>query len=346
VPRDHPLNNGFDYYFGYNMWECIFYNAQNVWENFAPAGTIKEYNTDVFSRKAVNFIEKSLKEEKPFFVQIHYHFGHHPLKPKAPEKYFKRFNSGVYNLDNFYAHLYAVDENVRLIEELLAEHGEAKNTIFVFTSDNGGAVGGESPLPGNAPYSGHKGMLNLGGFRVPLFFYWPASIQQPQQHDQIVSALDIMPTLIDAAGGTVPDGLDGKSLIPWMLHGKTGRVRDHMAIGAIHARVWGFNSYTSFFSHNVSREKEPSGFIVADDKYILRYVSDTIPDLYKDAVEGIPARYELYNYQDDPGEQNDISDQYPEVVERLKAIWMRESAAYPEPVRWDIKRWEAIRNPM
>lgn len=345
VSGDHPLNNGFDYYFGYNMWECIFYNARNVWEDFNHAGVVNDYNTDVFTEKALAFMEESLDEKKPFYVQLHYHTAHHPLKPKAPANYFKRFNSGVYDLDNFYAHVFGVDEGIRRIEEFLKERGEADNTLYVFTSDNGGAVGGASPLPGNAPYSGHKGMLNLGGFRVPLFFYWPAQITKPLEKDQLVSTLDILPTLVDAAGGTLPDDLDGKSLLPWIMKEEKAPVRDHLAIGGIHARVWAFNGATSFFSHNVSREKAPSGYVVADDRYILRFVSETVPDLYKDAVDGIPAHYELYDYIKDPGEQNNIAEQFPERVQRMKEIWKRESAAYPRPVEWGVDKWEAIIHP-
>ncbi len=342
VPKDHPLNNGFDYSFGYNQWECPFYDASNVWEGFEHAGIIKEYNTDVFTQKAMTFIDKSLGEKKPFYVQLFYHAVHHPLKPKAPKAYTKPFDSGVFELDNFYAHVYGVDENVRKLREFLAERGELDNTIFVFTSDNGGAVGKEAGLPGNAPYSGHKGMLNLGGFRVPLFFSWPAKIKEPLVKNQLVSTLDIIPTLIDAAGGEVPAGLDGKSLLPQILKNSDKPVRDHLAIGGIHARVWAFNGYTSFFKHNESREKAPSGYVVVDDRYILRYVSETISDLYKDAVDGIPAHYALYDYTKDPGEKNNIADQFPERVQQMKSIWKRDSAAFPKPVKWGEDKWKAM----
>ncbi|HEY5621811.1 MAG TPA: sulfatase-like hydrolase/transferase [Pontiella sp.] len=345
VPKDHPLNNGFDYYFGYNMWDSPFYNAHNVWENHEPVGTVTNYNTDVFSEKALKFMEKSLAEQKPFYVQLHYHAVHSPLDPKAPEKYYSRFDSSSHMLNNFYAHVFGVDENIRLIEEFLQKKGVAENTIFVFTSDNGGAVGGNSCLPGNAPYAGHKGMMQLGGFRVPLFFYWPAKIEEPLVKEQLVSTLDILPTLVDAAGGSLPEGLDGKSLIPQILENSEARVRDHLAIGGIHARVWAFNGATSFFEHNVSREKAPSGFMVADDRFVLRYVSETIPDLYRDAVDGIPAYYALYDYTQDPGEQTDVKDQFPERFEKLKAAWKRESAAYPKPVVWGADKWDAIIHP-
>lgn len=344
APKDHPLDNGFDYYFGYNQWESPFYKASNVWENREHAGVIEDYNTDVFTDKAMAFMEKSLGENRPFYVQLHYHAVHSPLDPKAPEKYYSRFDSGSHVLDNFYAHVYGVDENIRRIFRFLEEKGVADNTMLVFTSDNGGAVGGKSCLPGNAPYAGHKGMLHLGGFRVPLFFYWPARINEPQQKEQLVSTLDILPTIIDAAGGNVPKDIDGKSLLSRILEGDDSRVRDSLAIGGIHARVWAFNGATSFFEHNESREKAPSGYIVADDRYLLRYVSETIPNLYKDAVDGLPARYELYDYRKDPGERNNLAVVMPEKVEQLKGIWRRESKAYPKPVEWDVGKWEAIMN--
>ena len=342
--KDHPLNNGFDYYYGYNKWDCYFYNADNVWENHSFVGIQKKYNTDVFSEKALRFMERSIEKGKPFFVQVHYHAVHGPLEPKAPDKYFSHFSSGDFILDNFYAHIYAVDENIRKMEEFLKTKDQDRNTLFVFTSDHGGAVGNRSCLPGNAPYTGHKGMLLQGGFRTPLFFYWPDKIKNPLQKDQLVSTIDILPTIVDAAGGELSNNIDGKSLLPQILNNDSSPVHDHLAVGGIHARVWGFMGHTSFFTHNVSREKAPSGYVVIDDQYILRYVSETIPDLYKDAVKGIPAHYELYDYVADPGERNNLVEQHPEKVQQLKDIWKRESIAYPKPVEWGVDKWEAMIN--
>lgn len=342
APKDHPLNNGFDYYFGYNQWESPFYNATNVWENFKHAGLVKGYNTDVFTDKALRFIGQSLDEAKPFYVQLHYHAVHSPLKPKAPASYRKPFNSGAETLDNFYAHIYAVDQNVQRMLDYLETRDAADNTIIVFTSDNGGSVGNLSCLPGNAPYRGHKGMLLLGGFRVPLFFHWPKGIQQPQQLDQLVSTMDILPTLIAAAGGEEPAEIDGKSLLPQITTGSTESVRDYFAVGGIHARVWGFHGGSSFFTHNESREKAPAGYIVADNRYILRYVGPIVPDLYRDAVEGLPESFEIYDYINDPMEQNNLIHQLPEKADQLKAIWKKEAAAFPQPVEWDISKWKMI----
>ena len=345
IGRDHPLNNGFDYYFGYNTWESPFYNATNVWENFEPAGLVKDYNTDVFTAKAMDFIEQSLAAGKPFYVQLHYHAVHSPLTPKAPGKYFDRFDSGSFILDNFYAHVYWVDENVRLLREFLAEKGQDRNTIFVFTSDNGGAVGGNSCLPGNAPYVGHKAMMYQGGFRVPMFFHWPEGIRQPHASNELVTTLDILPTLIDIAGGECPEDLDGKSLRPLFSEESDSAVRDYLAIGGIHGRVWAFHRATAIFEENVSREKAPSGFMVADHRYLLRYISETIPNLYTDCLDGIPANYALFDYIEDPGERNNLVEALPEKARQLKDIWLRESADFPKPAAWTEDKWEAIIHP-
>jgi uncharacterized sulfatase len=185
-------------------------------------------------------------------------------------------------------------------------------------------------------------MLLLGGFRVPLFFHWPRGIKKPQQLSQLVSTMDIIPTLIAAAGGKVPTDIDGKSLLPQVTTGSTEPVRDYFAVGGIHARVWGFHGASSFFTHNVSREKAPAGYIVADNRYILRYVGSTIPNLYKDAVEGLPESFEIYDYINDPMEQNNLIHQLPEKADQLKAIWKKESASFPEPVKWDFSKWKMM----
>ena len=185
-------------------------------------------------------------------------------------------------------------------------------------------------------------MLLLGGFRVPLFFHWPRGIQEPQQLNQLVSTMDIIPTVIAAAGGKVPADIDGKSLLPQITTGSREPVRDHFAVGGIHARVWGFHGASSFFAHNESREKAPAGYIVVDNRYILRYVGPIMPDLYKDATEGLPESFEIYDYINDPMEQTNLIHQLPEKTAQLKAIWKKESAAFLAPMKWDLSRWEMM----
>ena len=170
IDAHHPLHNGFDYYYGYNNWASQFYHSTLVWENFQHAGQQTGYNTDVFTDQALEFMREQVDQQKPFYVQLHYHAVHDSLEPRAPEAYFNRFDSDSYDLNNFYAHVYGVDANVKRIVDYLESVDEFENTIIVFTSDNGAQAGGPSVLPGNAPFSGHKGTYYQGGFRVPLVF--------------------------------------------------------------------------------------------------------------------------------------------------------------------------------
>lgn len=341
-PEQNPLNNGFDYYYGYNTWESPFYNANNVWEGFRHLEKNPVYNTDLFTEKAMGFIEQSVEEGKPFYVQLHYHAVHSPLEPKAPDNYYNKFDSESFVLNNFYAHINAVDENILRIENFLKEKGKAENTLFVFTSDNGGAVGGRSCMPGNAPYRGHKGMYLMGGIKVPFIFYWPEGIKKPNASKMLVSTFDILPTALDAAGCDLPEMLDGKSLLPLLKGTSDTPVRDYLIHSGIHARTWGFMNETTTESEGASRDHAPASWTVIKDGLILRYISETDPGMYTDLPDGLPAHYELYNYESDPGERINLIGNYPEKVKELKAIWEKEAVSFPPPVKWRRDRWEAI----
>jgi uncharacterized sulfatase len=214
VHSRHPLQNGFDYYYGYNYHQSKFYDETNVWEGYKHAGKQEGYNTEVFTDKAISFIEKSMTSGKPFFVNISYHAVHGPLNPQAPDIYFDHFEGYPPALRNFYAHVFAVDQAIEKIIRILEQYGALPNTCIVFTSDNGAAVSAANTMPGNAPHRGQKGQYVQGGFKVPLLYYWPGRIHSGRQSDALVSLLDILPTAMDAAGLKIPKKIDGKSLLP------------------------------------------------------------------------------------------------------------------------------------
>ena len=198
IKKHNPLNNGFDYYYGYNHWASQYYDDKNIWENFEHVGIQREYNTDVFTDKALEFMESQIGKKDPFFIQIHYHAVHDSIEPVAPKKYLDKFKSASHHLNNFYAHINGVDQNVKRIVSFLKRNNLYENTIIVFTSDNGAMSGGVynghktgSPLPGNAPFAGHKGNYYQGGIRVPLLFHWPSGIKIQGVSESIVSKLVI-----------------------------------------------------------------------------------------------------------------------------------------------------------
>ncbi len=342
IPEHNPLNNGFDYYYGYNTWESPFYNADNIWEGFEHVKPNPKYNTDLFTDLALDFMNKSLQQNKPFYVQLHFHAVHSPLEPKAPEQYYNRFNSESFILNNFYAHVFSVDENVRRLEEFLKNKGITENTIIVFTSDNGGSIGGRSTMPGNAPYRGHKGMYFMGGIKVPLFFYWPSGIKKAERSNQLVSTFDILPTVLDATGILPPENIDGKSLLPVLKNKSVKPVHDYLIWSGIHATTWGFMKQNDVYPEVPSRDKAPFAWVVIKNNYALRFIGETIPGIYKDKMQGKPAFYELYNISNDPGEKIDLSGEKPEVVNELKSIWEEEAITFPPPVRIGKDKWEQI----
>jgi uncharacterized sulfatase len=339
LDEHHPLNNGFDYYFGYNNWASQFYNSTLVWENFRHAGPQKNYNTDVFTDTAVSFITKQLELKQPFYLQLHYHAVHDSLKPKAPDTYFNKFNTGSYDLNNFYAHLNAVDSGIKKIITLLESKKALENTIIVFSSDNGASSGGPSVLPGNAPFAGHKGTYFCGGVRVPLLFFWPEKIQKGTRSDLMVSNMDILPTLIEAAGGNVPDTLDGKSLYDIITGKSSEPVHEYLCWAGMHSMYFGFLIERSL---RQDLRDSPPAYAVMKDGYLLRYIGKTVPDLYADCPEGCESTTQLYNITKDPAERDDLYSIMPEAVNDLGNIYIEWKKVLVPPVRWSRSKYEEL----
>ena len=342
VEEHNPLQHGFDYYFGYNNWASQFYGSTLVWENYKHTGKQKGYNTDVFTDTALAFIKKQVAMESPFYVQLHYHAVHDSLQPKAPDKYFNHFESDSYELSNFFAHVYGVDQNIKRIINYLKLERLYDNTIIVFTSDNGAQAGGPSVLPGNAPFSGHKGTYFQGGIRVPMLIHWPASIVKKEESDMMVSTMDILPTIVEAIGGEIPKGLDGKSLLDHITGKSDKPVHDYLVWAGLHSRAWGFLLEKSFRSHGGERNYAPPAWVVVEDDHLLRFTGTIEPNLNKDQPEGAPPKLELFNISNDVTESVDISAEFPSKVDDLIGIYRKESSDFLPPVEWKRSKWDEL----
>lgn len=350
VESQNPLNHGFDYYYGYNHWASQYYNSYNIWENRTHLGKQAGYNTDVFTEKAIEKIDESLQENKPFYVQLHYHAVHDSVELKAPDKYLEKFNSDSFELNNFYAHLYAVDKNIEKIVDFLKAKEAYKNTIIVFTSDNGAMSGGSydghksgSPLPGNTPFSGHKGNYYLGGFRVPFFIHWPNGIKQQKLSNTLVSTMDILPTVLDAVGTKVPDSLDGKSLLSLLNNQKEEKIHDYLLWSGVHATKWGYLIANSTKTHADEDQFAPPAWVVIKDNYLLRFTGKIEAGLYYDQMAGRAPVLELFDIKNDPSETKDISKDHPDKVKEMKAIYFKESKNFPRPIHWEESNWHELK---
>lgn len=226
------------------------------------------------------------------------------------------------------------------------------NTIIIFTPDNGAMAGGRhkghkvcSPLPDNAPFSGHKGNFYQGGIRVPLFIHWPAGIKAPSRSNHLVSTMDILPTVIDAVKGEVLEDIDGKSLLPLLNNPNYPAIHDYLLWVGMHSTAWGFLIEKSTKDHHTERPFAPSGWVVMQDDFTLRFTGKISPGIYYDYMDGRESILELYNTQKDPAETIDLSQEMPERIAQMSKIFYEEAMNLPPPAVWEREKWEELVSP-
>ncbi len=170
------------------------------------------YITDVFGDESVDFIRRHA--EGPFFLYSAFNAPHSPFQ--VTEEYYDRFPDAEHELQRIYfGMIAALDDAVGRILDALEEAGIADNTLVVFLSDNG-CAGYFPGLCSCEPLSGGKLTYYEGGVRVPYLLRWPAAVAAGTRVDAPVSALDILPTALAAAGAAAPADLelDGHDLMP------------------------------------------------------------------------------------------------------------------------------------
>jgi len=216
-PENHPHGQGFDEFFGFLGGMHDYFDA-DLGTHFKQGrnrphempiydGTERvpevAYLTDEFSDRAVAFIRRHRAE--PFFLFLPYTAKHTPLQ--APKTYLDR-NDGDVNA----AMIDAMDTGVGRVLDTLEALGLTENTMVWFVGDNGGWP------DSNWPLRGKKGMLFEGGIRVPFLVAWPDGVPREATCDHPVQHIDVMPTIVAAAGANVPEdrNLDGVNLLPFL----------------------------------------------------------------------------------------------------------------------------------
>ena len=201
-PEYHPNKRGFDWFFGLLQGSRGYFPAKNptahrvIQENGKPTKE-EGYITDRFGDAAVRFIEKN--KDKRFFLYLSFTAPHGPLQPKEPAKGRRAKFVGL---------MKSLDENVGKVLAALKKHDLEKNTLVVFTNDNGGQtrVGAN-----NGGLRGRKGQLYEGGIRVPMCLRWPGKVEAGSVDDRPVISLDLLPTFL-ALSDNKAEGLDGVDL--------------------------------------------------------------------------------------------------------------------------------------
>lgn len=175
------------------------------------------YLTRRFTERAVKFI-KDHKEEN-FFLYVPHALPHRPLaaSPEIKAQYAEVLANGATASPEIYeTAIYEIDWSVGKILSALKEYGLDKNTVVLFTSDNGAAGNTDS----NKPFRGHKGQTLEGGMRVPAVIRWPGKIKAGIEIDQTLTAMDVLPTFAKLMGAKLPEDriIDGKNILPVLLN--------------------------------------------------------------------------------------------------------------------------------
>ena len=182
------------------------------------------YLTELLAKRAVKEIESAHADRVPLFLSLHFTAPHWPWEgPEdraVSEKLTSLYHRDGGNLATYHKMLAGLDAAVGQALATLDRLGMAKNTIVVFTSDNGG-----ERFSDTWPFIGQKTELLEGGIRVPFFIRWPGHIKAGSRSEQVNISMDWMPTLLAAAGGA-PDPAfapDGQNLLDVV----TGRASPH-----------------------------------------------------------------------------------------------------------------------
>lgn len=294
-----PEKHGFDVFFGYydQVHAHTYYppylvrNSQEVplEGNYGIGKPGKIHAQYVIHEAAKKWIREHAKG--PFFAYLPYTPPHGIYAVPDEDPALALYKDNPWDKDKI---LYAamtsmLDRQVGQIRDLLKELGIEKNTLILFSGDNGGAGNGnknKNQQTGKIQYRAGKGSIYEGAFRVPFFAYWPGKIAPGQVSDFLGYFPDVLPTLAEFAGAQVPSDVDGISFVPELI--------GQAAAGRKQAQH--------------------------DYLYWERNDNQAIRQGNWRAVKGDSSKWELYDLSTDSAESNDLASANPELVKKLVAL--------------------------
>lgn len=308
-----PDKKGVDEFFGYlNQGHAHFYYTDFLWKNGEKYiieenkdGKHEKYTHDLIVDESLDFIKKHKNES--FFLYLPWTIPHaemlvpedamQPFRGKWPETPHYGENdghTGQYGTQlepkaAFAGMVTRFDRDIGRLFSLLKELGLDENTLVLFSSDNGPhKEGGHDPIffDSNGPLRGFKRDLYEGGIRVPTIATWPGKIQPGTKSAHISAFWDVLPTVCEVIGADVPKGIDGISFLPTLLGKAHQKQHEYL--------YWEFH------------ENPTTAQAVRMGKW--------------KAIRHSPhGQLELYDLNQDIGEQNNVADDFPEIVTKMKS---------------------------
>jgi arylsulfatase A len=268
-----PAEHGFDH---------VYHPGEG--KNTVPSDTEGGKAEYELTYKTIEFIDSN--KDRPFVAYLGHYTPHIPYTAKQHliDKNRKAFEP-VYA-----ALIETLDDTIGMLTARIDELGLTENTIFVFTSDNGGLhvpEGGHQRVTHNTPHRAGKGYTYEGGQRVPLIVRWPGHVPKGRVIDAPVNNIDWIPTLLELVGAPVPSDLDGVSFADGLTGGEF----------AERTLFWHFPHYTN-------QGGRPSG-AMRDGNWLL-------VELYDED------KAELYDLSTDVGEKDDIANRHTDRVTSMR----------------------------
>ncbi len=316
-PRFLPTRQGFDYYLG------ILYSNDMRPVQLVENEKVIEYPvvqanvTRRYTEASVDFMRQAVAARQPFFLYLAHAMPHKPLA--ASEDFYTPETP-----DDLYADVIReLDGSVGEIQKALCELAIDRDTLLIFTSDNGATYGGD-----NGGLRGKKATSWDGGLRVPFIARWPGHLPAGIVNPNLAASVDLFPTLLRVAGLPLPGNqtLDGKDLWP-LLTSETAPTRHEFVVTlhndrlmTIHAGPWKLHVAAQKpyrVPRDLSTWKDRRG---PDGVTLIAPFEQATPASYPGLTTGAETKSgTLYNVVEDPGEQTDVSAHYPEVVRKLRA---------------------------
>ncbi|MBM4074529.1 MAG: sulfatase [Planctomycetes bacterium] len=267
-----------------------------------------------------DFIDQSTSNQKPFFVWYAPLLPHSPHNP--PERLLEKYRGKVesVHLARYYSMCEWFDETCGQLIQFLDQKGLAQNTLVAYIADNGWIQ--DSKSPNYAPRS--KQSPNEGGVRQPILLSWPGVII-PGRRNELVSSIDLVPTLLSAAGCETPENLPGRNLLPVVRDGKP-LDRDTV--------------FGEGFDHDVADLENPQASLLyrwaIEGRWKLILTYDGAVGRYASSHPRSERRPQLFDIESDPTEETNVAAKHPEIVARLSdkiADW------WPADQRQCVTRW-------